>query len=150
LEPLDPESMTFQCLQHADGDASNLFHIHHPGMYDMSDNTWFNPGNKVTNEEELMALGQGNFDAVLDALGKYYILGNLTVYSMGIFTFFMCGARAPLHKDGEDTHLLNALIGVDLVDGADPEFIISNESRRLGELKYEYDTVLVIGSTERR
>ena len=61
-KPLDPESITFQRLQHADGDALNLFHIYRPGMYDMSDNTWFDLGNEVTDEEELVALNQGNFD----------------------------------------------------------------------------------------
>jgi len=144
-KPLDPESMTFQRLPHANSNMSSLFHIHRPGMYDMSDNTWFDPGNEVTHEEELAALGRGNFDAVLDALGKYYGLGNLTVYGMGIFALSMCAAGAPLHKDGEGTNLLNVLIGVELVDGADPEFVISDESGRLGEFKYEYDTGLVIG-----
>jgi len=149
-EPLDPESMTFQRLKHADGNVSNLFHIYRPGMYDMSGNTWFDPGNEVTHEEKLVALGQGNFDAVLDALGKYYGLGNLTVYIMSIFTLSMCAAGAPLHKDREGTHLLNMLIGVDLADNIDLEFVIANKSWRLGEFKYKYNTGLVIRSTERR
>jgi len=149
-EPLDPESMTFQRLKHADGNVSNLFHIYRPGMYDMSGNTWFDPGNEVTHEEKLVALGQGNFDAVLDALGKYYGLGNLTVYIMSIFTLSMCAAGAPLHKDREGKCLLNVLIGVDLADDTDLEFVIANKSGRLGEFKYKYDTGLVISSTERR
>jgi len=149
-EPLDPESIRLQRLQHVDGEASNLFHIYCTVMYDMFDITWFDPDNEVTHEEELVALDQGNFDAVLDALGKYYGLGNLVVYGMDIFDLSMCAAGAPFHKDGEGTHLLNVLIGVDLVDGVDPEFVIANESGRLSEFKYKYNTGLVIGSTERR
>jgi len=104
-------------------------------MYNMFENTWFEPGNEMAHKEELVALGQGSFDVVLDNLGKYYGPGNLTVYGMGIFALHMYTARALLRKDGEGPHLLNVLIGVDLVNGTDQEFVISNESGRLGEFK---------------
>jgi len=144
-ESLEAHSVTFRELKHKKKMQSNLFQIHRPGMYDMSDNIWFDPGNEVTHEEELAALGRGNFDLVLDAIGNYFGFKNLTVYGMGIFALSQCNVGAPLHTDGEGTGLINVLVAIELVDGADPEFVISDENGRFGEFKYEHDVGLVIG-----
>jgi len=143
-EPLEANSDTFRELEHR-SKKSNLFQIHRPGMYDMSDNTWFDPGNEATHEEELAALRRGNFDLVLDAIGNFYGLKSLTVYGIGIFALSQCNVGAPLHRDGEGTDVINVLVAIELVDGADPELIISDENGRFGEFKYEHDVGLVIG-----
>eukprot|EP00588_Corethron_pennatum_P009504 CAMPEP_0194266848 /NCGR_PEP_ID=MMETSP0169-20130528/1611_1 /TAXON_ID=218684 /ORGANISM="Corethron pennatum, Strain L29A3" /LENGTH=735 /DNA_ID=CAMNT_0039007623 /DNA_START=185 /DNA_END=2392 /DNA_ORIENTATION=- len=144
-ESLEAHSVTFRELEHKKKEQSNLFQIHRPGMYDMSDNIWFDPGNEETHEEELAALGRGNFDLVLDAIGNYFGFKNLTVYGIGIFALSQCSVGAPLHTDGDGTGLINVLVAIELVEGADPEFVISDEEGRFGEFKYEYDVGLVIG-----
>jgi len=145
-DPLAPEAITLQNLPHRRGTGSSLFQVHRPGMYDMSDNTWFDPGNEATHEEELAALGRGNFDVVLDALGKFYGKTHLTVYGMGIFALSKCDAGAGIHRDAPGSGVINVLIAVELADGADPELIVaSDDESRIGEMKYEYDVGLVIG-----
>mmetsp|Transcript_19416 Transcript_19416/g.44226 ORF Transcript_19416/g.44226 Transcript_19416/m.44226 type:complete len:808 (-) Transcript_19416:260-2683(-) len=144
--PLESESITIRNLPHPDGKGSSLFQVHRPGMYHMSDNTWFDPGNEVTHEKELAALGRGHFDVILDALGNFYGKKSLTVYGVGIFALTQCNVGAGLHRDADGVGVYNILIAVELVDGADPELIVATDDEsRIGELKYEYDVGVVIG-----
>jgi len=103
---------------------------------------------EITHEEYIKVLAKGNFDAVLNGIGKYLGLESLAVYHL-TFLAVSHSERGFMHRDTHDTgaSVYNVIIPLILDDEALPELVMSDwwDESKMGSLKYQIGTASMMG-----
>ena len=109
---------------------------------------WISPANEKTHEEYLKVLARGNFDLVLQAIGKYLGLESLAVYHL-TFIGVSHSEKGFIHRDTHHTgaSVYNVIIPLLLEDDALPELAMQDwdDESRYGTLKYQVGTAAMMG-----
>jgi hypothetical protein len=109
---------------------------------------WLSPADEKTHEEHLQILADGNFDLVLDAIGRYLGLEGLVTYDLG-FIGLSYSDKELIHSDstGTGASVYNVIIPLILEDNAAPELLMldDKEKTKAGGLKYKIGLGAVIG-----
>ena len=128
-------------------DNEQEWYLQRPEAKWRSNMHWLNCNNEAAHDRYLALLGQGGFDTVLEAIGTYFNLDGIDVYSAGFIGVTHC-EQGFMHTDfeGADGKAFNVLIPLELVDGSDPEFLITEpvHDNKIG-VHYEYDVALAVG-----
>lgn len=108
---------------------------------------WISPANEKTHEEYLKVLGRGNFDLVLQSIGKYLGLESLAVYHL-TFIGVSYSEKGFIHRDTHHTgaSVYNVIIPLLLEDYALPELELQDwDESRHGTFKYQVGTAAMMG-----
>ena len=104
----------------------NDWYVQRPPQKWQSNMHWMGPADEKTHEEYLEVLALGNFDTVLDAIGKYLGLEGLVAYQM-TFIGVSHSEKSFMHHDAHDTgaSAYSVIIPLMLEDDATPELTIA-------------------------
>ncbi|KAL9181996.1 hypothetical protein ACHAXT_012339 [Thalassiosira profunda] len=141
-DPLDPGENHFFELK--DG---NEWYSQRPPSKWTSNMHWISPADERTHEEYLKVLARGNFDVVLDAIGRYLDLESLAVYHL-TFIGVSHSEKGFMHRDTHDTgaSVYNVIIPLILEDST-PELAMldDDDANKKGALKYSLGTAAMMG-----
>jgi len=141
----DKDDHTGKFFELTDG---NRWYAQRPAKYWTSNMHWVSPADEKTHEEYLKVLAKGNFDMVLDALGKYLGLEGLVAYHL-TFIGVSHSEKGFMHRDtyGTGAAVYNVIIPLILVDDALPELAIGDyfDEDLVGTLKYKVGTAAMMG-----
>jgi len=129
----------------ADG---NRWYAQRPEEKWTSNMHWIGPADEKTHEEYIKILAKGNFDAVLDGIGKYLGLESLAVYHL-TFLAVSHSEKGYIHRDTHDTggSVYNVIIPLILDDEALPELAMTDwwDESEMGSLKYQIGSASMMG-----
>jgi len=108
---------------------------------------WVEPMDDNAQEDFLSALAEAGFDAVLDAVGRYYALETMTCYSLSFVAVTHATDESFLHFDFQDTggKGFNIIVPLILVPGSVPELEMQDVDGNLQQIPYEYNVAVVVG-----
>mmetsp|Transcript_6731 Transcript_6731/g.13492 ORF Transcript_6731/g.13492 Transcript_6731/m.13492 type:complete len:795 (+) Transcript_6731:207-2591(+) len=137
-DPIEPkEEHSGKILTLNDG---NIWYAQRPAKRWQSNMHWVSPADEKTHEDYLKVLASGDFDSVLDSIGRYLGLKGLAAYHL-TFIGVSHSVKGFVHHDFDETgaSVYNVIIPLILDEGADPELIItdSRDGDRVGGLKYQ-------------
>lgn len=126
----------------------NRWYAQRPEKKWTSNMHWISPADEKTHEEYIKALARGNFDAVLDGIGKYLGFESLVAYHV-TFLAVSHSEKGFTHRDTHDTDasVYNVIIPLIIDDEASPELEISDwdDDSFKGSLKYQIGTASMMG-----
>jgi len=126
----------------------NRWYAQRPAKKWTSNMHWISPADEQTHEEYLKVLARGNFDLVLDAIGRYLGLEGLTAYHL-TFIGVSHSEKGYIHHDTHHTgaSVYNVIIPLILDDDALPELEMTDgdDPTRKGSLKYQLGTASLMG-----
>ena len=127
------------------------WYVQRPPLKWTSNMHWISPADESTHEEYLRVLKRGNFDIVLDAIGKHLGLVSLVAYHL-TFIGVSYSEKGFIHYDSINTgaSVYNIIIPLILEDDATPELALvvdedGDRPRRHGALKYKLGTAAMMG-----
>ncbi|KAL3770125.1 hypothetical protein ACHAW5_009666 [Stephanodiscus triporus] len=135
----------------ADG---NDWYVQRPPLKWTSNMHWISPADEKTHEEYLDVLARGNFDVVLDAVGKHLGLEGLVAYHL-TFIGVSHSEKGFIHHDSTITgaSVYNVIIPLILEGDASPELALKEDEgstqSRYGTLKYRLGTAAMMGDDAR-
>ncbi|KAL7543208.1 hypothetical protein ACHAXR_012506 [Thalassiosira sp. AJA248-18] len=126
----------------------HVWYVQRPPQKWQSNMHWISPADEETHEEYLLALAAGNFDLVLDAIGKYLGLEGLVAYHL-TFIGVSYSEKGFMHRDTHHTgaSVYNVIIPLILEEDATPELVMTDtdDENRAGALKYKIGTGAMMG-----
>jgi len=145
--PVDPNGGFYQDF--IEMEDENDWYVKRPSQKWGGNVHHISPGDEATHEDYLEVLGLGNFDVVLDAIGKYLGLEGLAAYHL-TFTGVSHSERADMyriaHRTGGSVYQLTVPLILD-EDASAPELAIADrdDESRVGTLKYKMGTATMMG-----
>lgn len=143
--PEDGQGPNGRFVTLADG---NRWYAQRPEQRWTSNMHWIGPADENTHEEYIKVLGKGNFDAVLDGIGKYLGFESLVAYHL-TFIAVSHSEKGYIHHDTHSSgaSAYNVIIPLILDDEAMPELEIedSEDEYEKGTLKYKIGTASMMG-----
>ncbi|KAL3793511.1 hypothetical protein HJC23_007251 [Cyclotella cryptica] len=144
--PIPPEDEhTGRFVELADG---NKWYAQRPAKKWTSNMHWVSPADEKTHEEYLKVLAEGNFDLVLDAIGRYLGLEGLVAYHL-TFIGVSHSEKGYIHYDSTNTgaSVYNVIIPLILEEDALPELVMidDNDESKSGSLKYRIGMGALMG-----
>ena len=143
IPPQDEHSGRFLTL----GDGKKWY-AQRPAKKWTSNMHWISPADETAHEEYLKVLAEGNFDLVLDAIGKYLGLSGLVAYHL-TFIGVSHSEKGYIHHDSTDTaaSVYNVIIPLILEEDASPELVMVDDAdeSRVGSLKYKIGMGALMG-----
>lgn len=127
----------------------NRWHVHRPLNNEEWSSKYVSPADEKTHEEVLKILSKGNFDAVLEGVGKFLGLEALVAYQLAFFAV-SDSEKGFIHRDSHATgaSVYNVIIPLILDDdSSSPELELVNQGStdRRGSLKYQLETGYMMG-----
>jgi prolyl 4-hydroxylase len=144
--PIPPEDgHAGRFVQLSDG---NKWYAQRPAKKWTSNMHWVSPADEKTHEEYLKVLSEGNFDLVLDAIGRYLGLEGLVAYHL-TFIGVSHSEKGYIHHDSTDTgaSVYNVIIPLILEEDALPELVMidDKDGSKAGALKYKIGQGAMMG-----
>ena len=127
------------------------WYLQRPASKWKSNMHWLSANDEKAHARYMTLLAEGGFDQVLQALGEYFDLDGIDVYSVGFIGVTHC-EQGFLHTDFEnvDGKAFNVLIPLQLKDGSRPEFTVmgtasDDDDPIKATVHYEYNVALAVG-----
>ncbi|KAL7522474.1 hypothetical protein ACHAWX_007158 [Stephanocyclus meneghinianus] len=144
--PIPPEDEhTGRFVELADG---NKWFAQRPAKKWTSNMHWVSPADEKTHEEYLKVLAEGNFDLVLDSIGRYLGLEGLVAYHL-TFIGVSHSEKGYIHHDSTNTgaSVYNVIIPLILQEDALPELVMidDEDENKAGSLKYRIGMGALMG-----
>ncbi|KAL3827452.1 hypothetical protein ACHAXA_003186 [Cyclostephanos tholiformis] len=129
----------------------NDWYVQRPPLKWTSNMHWISPADESTHEEYLDVLKRGNFNIVLDGIGKHLGFEGLVAYHL-TFIGVSHSEKGFIHHDsiGTGASVYNIIIPLILMDDATPELALrvdedGDRPSRYGALKYQLGMAAMMG-----